>query len=169
MRWLLSFLAGTDVAVATHITGPLLGQAHESGRLTSASVRQVSIPFVLATLFISSGCWTDRPIQPTHSYEVSSISSASVDCGQGSRGQFDNMAPCSGPGYSTTPVVCYSTVFHVSHDGDRVGTYCHGSGAAYETQLYCAQHPPPDDAHFHLTTTRWGIPRRSASASFSPA
>jgi hypothetical protein len=62
------------------------------------------------------------------------------------------MAPCCGQGYSTTPVACYSTVFHVFHDSDRVGTYCHGSGAAYETQVYCAQHPPPDDGHSHFCT-----------------
>ena len=61
--------------------------------------------------------------------EVQSLNSASADCGQGSGRQFDNMAPCCGQGYSTTPVDCYSTVFHVFHDSDRIGTYCHGSGA----------------------------------------
>lgn len=92
-------------------------------------MRQLRIHFVLATVFISSGCWSDRPVRPTQSSGASSLNSASADCGQGSGRQFDNMAPCCGQGYSTTPVACYSTVFHVFHDSDRIGTYCHGSGA----------------------------------------
>lgn len=83
-------------------------------------MRQPRIHSVLATVFINSGCWTDRPVRPTQF-----TGSASTDCGQGAGRQFDNMAPFCGQGYSTTPVACYSTVFHVFHDSDRVGTYCH--------------------------------------------